>query len=122
MTHKVLIVEDDVWLAEQHSRVLKLDGFETVISHHALSAIQLIDDEKPDVIVLDILLTGSTAFSLMHELQSYCDTGSIPIVLCTNLASDLKIDNLQPYGVKRILDKSLMAPDDLTAAVKSVLL
>jgi len=38
------------------------------------------------------------------------------------LASELSIDNLKPYGVKRILDKTTMEPDDVVAAVRNVLL
>jgi len=118
----VLIVEDDNWMAEQHARVLTGSGYKTTITLHALAAIQVIDDIHPDVIILDVLLTGSTAFALLHELQSYGDTGKIPIILCTNLAAELSLDDLKSYGVKRILDKTTMKPDDLVAAVRSVLL
>jgi len=117
----VLIIEDDKWLAEQHARVLSKAGYKTIIALHAISAIQLIDDDLPDVIVLDVLLTGSTAFALLHELQSYGDTGVIPIILCTSLASDLSLDKLKDYGVKKIIDKTTMIPSDLAAAVKGVL-
>ncbi len=119
---KVLIIEDDEWLAEQFSRVLKNEKYITKTAAHALSAIELIDSFKPDVLILDVLLTGSTAFTLMHELQTYHDTSKIPIIICSNLASELDLNNLQPYGVRRILDKALMKPADLLAAVKSVLL
>lgn len=118
----VLIVEDDEWLAEQYARLLITSGYQPTIAPHALAAIQIIDDIMPEAIILDVLLTGSTAFTLMHELQSYGDTGSIPIILCTNLASELSIDELRPYGVKRILDKTKMLPDDLIVALRSVLL
>lgn len=118
----VLIVEDDKWMAEQHARVLTGSGYKATITLHALAAIQAIDDIHPDVIILDVLLTGSTAFALLHELQSYGDTGKIPIILCTNLAAELSLDDLTSYGVRRILDKTTMKPDDLVAAVRSVLL
>lgn len=118
----VLIVEDDKWLAEHFERVVKMAGYKAMVSPHALAAIEAVDDFHPDVIVLDVLLTGSTAFTLLHELQSYGDTGSIPVILCTNLASELKIEDLKPYGVKRILDKTTMLPEELASAVKSVLL
>lgn len=118
---KILIVEDDDWLAEQYARVLTGAGYETAVALHALAAIQIIDDINPDAIVLDVLLTGSTAFALLHELQSYGDTGNIPIILCTNLAVDLSVDDLEPYGVKKILDKTTMAPDDLVSALRGVL-
>lgn len=117
----ILIVEDDAWLAEQQARVLEKAGYKTAVSPHAISAIHLVDDIEPDAIVLDMLLIGSTAFALMHELQSYGDTGAIPIVLCTNLASDITLDDVKPYGVHRILDKTTMEPDDVVTAVRSVL-
>lgn len=117
----VLVVEDDRWLAEQYSRVLSKVGYEVKVTSHALAAVQAIDDFHPDVIILDVLLTGSTAFTLLHELQSYGDTGAIPIILCTNLASELSLNDLKPYGVRRIIDKTKMAPDDLTIALRSVL-
>lgn len=117
----VLIVEDDEWLAEQYERLLKIDGYRTRVAPHAIAAIQEIDDFHPDVIVLDILLTGSTAFALLHELQSYGDTGMIPIIICSNLASEITLNDLAPYGVKKILDKMKMMPDDLAASIRSVL-
>ncbi len=119
--HSVLIVEDDAWLAEQQQHVLIKAGYKAIISPHPIDAIKVIDATHPDVIVLDVLLTGSTAFALLHELQSYGDTGSIPVILCTNLASELSLEDLAPYGVRRILDKTTMLPDDVVAAVRSVL-
>lgn len=118
----ILVVEDDDWLAEQHSRVLTKAGYKIVIAPHALDAIRVVDDIKVDAIVLDVLLTGSTAFALLHELQSYGDTGDIPVILCTNLASSLSIDDLEPYGAKKIIDKTTMLPNDLVSALQSVLL
>lgn len=122
VTPNILIVEDDDWLAEQYARLLTNNGFKTVVALHALSAMRIIDETNPDAIVLDVLLTGNTAFALLHELQSYSDTGSIPIILCTNLANDLLISDLEPYGVKVILDKAKMKPDDLVLAIRHALL
>jgi CheY-like chemotaxis protein len=117
----ILVVEDDNWLAEQYARVLDSAGYGVTTVSNALSAIEKIDDIRPDVVILDVLLTGSTAFTLLHELQSYEDTGAIPIILCTNLAGELKLDDLKPYGIKRILDKTTMIPNDLVVSVRSVL-
>lgn len=118
----VLVVEDDEWLANQQALTIKSAGYRVEVVHHALAAISSIDRTNPDAIILDVLLAGSTAFALMHELQSYGDTGDIPIILCTNLANELSVDELGEYGVKLILDKSKMVPSDLVAALRSVLL
>jgi len=118
---KILIVEDDEWVSEQYSRLLQKANYSVKITHNALDAIQSIDEYNPDAIILDMLLTGSTALALLHELQSYGDTGVIPIILCTNLADELKLENLKSYGIKKIIDKTRMKPDDLVLAIRSVL-
>jgi CheY-like chemotaxis protein len=118
---KVLLVEDDPWLAELEVKTLVGAGFDVTHAPHAPSAIVKIDDVEPDIMILDVLLSGSTAFTLLHELQSYDDTGELPIILCTNMAESIKLDDVASYGVKRIVDKTTMKPDDLIAAVRSVL-
>lgn len=120
--HKVLVVEDDTWLAEQYVRLLVSAGYESWSVPHALAAIDHIDTRRPDVIVLDVLLTGSTAFALLHELRSHVDIGNIPVILCTNTAADLTYEDMTVYGVRQVLDKTTMRPEDIIHAVKKVLL
>jgi DNA-binding response OmpR family regulator len=119
---RVLLVEDDPWLAELEADVLTQAGYDVIHAPHAPSAIAKIDEHQPDIIILDVLLTGSTAFALLHELQSYGDTKQVPVILCTNMADSLKLEDLKTYGVQRIIDKTTMHPDDLVAAIRSVLL
>lgn len=117
---QVLLVEDDAWLADMEQAVLSEAGYEVVVAPHALGAIDFIDTSVPDVIILDVLLAGSTAFSLLNELQSHADTHAIPVVLCTNLAEQFTSSQLRSYGVKRVVNKTTMHPHDLVAAVKAV--
>lgn len=114
---RVLIVEDDTWQRQHVSRVLAKHGFQTAESAHALEAIDRIDVFKPDVIVLDIMLPGPNGFVLLHELQSHSDLAQIPIVVMTT-HSDISLDQLQPYGVKVVLHKATMHPDDIVAAIR----
>ena len=117
----VLLVEDDPWLAELEAEVLAQAGYNVTHAPHAPSAIAKIDAKQPDIIILDVLLTGSTAFALLHELQSYGDTKAVPVILCTNMAESLQLEDLKTYGVRKIIDKSTMHPDDLPAAIRSIL-
>lgn len=118
----VLIVEDDDWLAEQHVRTLKMADIRARAVPHALAAIDSVDQHRPDALVLDVLLAGPNAFTLLHELQSHADLASIPVILCTNGADQLAGEDLQAYGVTRVLDKATMRPGDLIAAVRRALL
>ncbi|MGY4893152.1 MAG: response regulator [Candidatus Saccharimonadota bacterium] len=121
MSLRILLVEDDAWLAETQSAVLVKAGYSVRVAPHAPAAIAMVDRELPDAIVLDVLLAGSTAFALLHELQSYADTGEIPIILCTNLAEQFELKQLKNYGVKRIVDKTTMHPNDIVTALKAIL-
>lgn len=122
MSQKVVIVEDDVWLAEYYQRVLKREGYETYHAAHAIDAIDVIDDVKPDVVLLDVLLTGTTALALIHELKSHSDLATIPVVLATNLADQIRLADVAGYGVKRILNKADMEPADIVASIRGAVL
>lgn len=117
---KVLLVEDDRWLSEMEESVLRKAGYDVSVAPHALAAIELVDSFVPDVIILDVLLAGSTGFALLNELQSHGDTNKIPVVLCTNLAEQFSDTRLKEYGVSRVVDKSTMHPNDLVVAVKAL--
>jgi CheY-like chemotaxis protein len=121
MMGRVVVVEDDTWLAEHYLRVLRRDGYEAYHAPHAVSAIEIIDQVEPNVILLDVLLTGTTALVLLHELQSHADLANIPIVLATNLADQISLDDVKSYGVKRILDKATMHPEDIVAAIRGAM-
>jgi twitching motility two-component system response regulator PilH len=120
-TPYILIVEDDEWLAQQHQRMLEAAGIRSDYVAHALAAIDAIDTARPDVLVLDVLLAGPNAFTLLHELQSHSDLAGIPVIFCTNSADELVSEDVAVYGVRYILDKTTMLPGDLVASVKKVL-
>jgi DNA-binding response OmpR family regulator len=121
-TPYVLIVEDDDWLAEQYVRTLGEAGIRANSVPHALAAIDSIDAVRPDALVLDLLLAGPNAFTLLHEIRSHADLVTIPVILCTTSAEQIANEDIEVYGVHQVLDKTVMVPGDLIAAIKKVLL
>jgi DNA-binding NarL/FixJ family response regulator len=121
MSKKVLVIESEPWLGEHFEDLLKRHEFEVVTTSNAYSAVDMIDEEHPDVIVMGLMLSGASGLGLLHELQSYVDTAKLPVIVCGS-AVGLSLEELQPYGVRRLLDTSTMRPDDLAAAVRSVLI
>lgn len=117
----VLIVEDNKWLNESYTRIVKAAGYRVTATAAADKAIDLIDDEVPDIILLDMLLPKTTAMALLHELQSHSDLARIPVILVTSMAQSLRLKDLASYGVYGILDKETMKPDDMTEAIKEAL-
>ena len=117
----ILLIEDDVWLADLERTELLNAGYTVTVAHNALEAIDAIDTTPPDVIVADVLLVGTTVFTLLNELQSYSDTGTIPVVLYSGIAEQFSSSQLEHYGVRRVVDKTTMERDALAVAVRSVL-
>lgn len=122
MTKKILIVEDDVLLARQFVGQLSKAGYQVRQALHAGEAMVAIDRDLPDVIVLDMLLPINSGMALLHELQSYNDTASLPVIVCTSLADSINLEDLKPYGVQRLIDKTTMHPRDLVGAIRAVTL
>lgn len=117
---RVVVVEDDHWLGAHYVRILKRAGLEPHLATDGSSAIDLIDTVAPDVIVLDILLTHSTAPTLLHELQSHRDLARTPVLLVSNIADRVDPDMMKRYGVRAVLDKATITPVQLVEKIQEV--
>ncbi len=118
----ILVVEDDLWQAEHFKSQLEAAGFLVRLAHDPLQAIDQIDQQLPDLIVLDMLLPGANGMAFLHELRSYSDTAKLPVVMCSSIAENLPADHLKDYGVVEVIDKVNIGPDQLVATVREALL
>ena len=114
---KILIVEDEVKLAELLSDYLKQSGFETVIVSDGLDAIATIKDITPDLVLLDLMLPGKDGISICKEIRTF---SSIPVIMVT--ARIEEIDRL--LGLELGADDYIckpFSPREVVARVKAVL-
>lgn len=116
----VLLIDDDEWLAAQYQRLLTQAGFAAQSVTNALDGIEAIDRLRPRAIILDIFMPGPNGLVLLHEIRSHSDLSHIPIILCTNSASELDKASMLAYGVVAILDKTTMKPEDVVTKVRAV--
>ena len=115
---RIYIIEDDLDFAGCISRYAARADRSAKISifHNVIDAIQSIDTDFPDLIFLDILLTGPDGFTLLNELASYPDTARIPIVIVSSL--DLRGQDLSSYGVIATLRKDSLTPQEVIKYAK----
>lgn len=120
MSH-ILLVEDEPWLGELYKQLLDKHGHRVTWCQDGYDAIDAIDNQKPQVIVLDLLLPWVNGMQLLHELASHADLAAIPVIVCSN-ALPKHVDNeaFKAYGVRQLLDKTIMKPHDLVRAVAEV--
>ncbi len=84
-----------------------------------VTAVATFAEVLPDLIILDVLVNGPDAFTLLNEMISYTDTATIPVIIVTSLK--LRANNLRSYGVRAIFDKATMHPNDLRFAIQRLL-
>jgi DNA-binding NarL/FixJ family response regulator len=118
---KVLLIEPDAWLAESlTTEIRRLDGAaQFALAADIDAALGLIDDFRPTVILTDLILGARNALALLGELQSYLDTRQIPVVVLTLDAARLDPADFAGYGVRRILDKATVTPEEIVEACRS---
>ena len=111
----IFVIDDDEIMAECVARACK--NFEVKIFSDAINAMNAISDGQiPEMIFLDIMLTGPDGFTFLNELISYQDTAKIPIVIISSL--DLTKIDLKVYGVVGILSKDEMTPQEIESYVE----
>ena len=117
MTEKILVVDDEKPIVEILKYNLEKEGFRVITAYDGEAALRKVQLEKPDLIVLDIMLPIKDGFSVCREVRSDCD---IPIVMLT--AKEMEMDKV--LGLELGADDYVTKPfsaREVTARVKAVL-
>jgi len=121
---KVLLVDDDVDLVEVNKTLLEAKSHEVVSAHNSQDGREKAKAEKPDVIVLDVMMEKKTAgFDLARELRSDEDTKNIPIIMLTAVNQEVPW-RFGPDEIWLPVDEFIekpVDPDKLLAAVEKAL-
>jgi len=117
MSKKVLLIEDDLDIQRIYTEKLKNNGFEVVLAHDADSGLQFTKVEKPNLILLDIMLPGKmNGFELLEILKKDDNLKKIPVIVMTNLDTEKK--QALDIGANDYLIKANTSLDDLLTKVK----
>jgi len=82
---KVLVVDDEQDVAEALKARLKANGFNVVLASDSVQAFTMANKEKPDLIILDIMLPGGGGFVVAERLKQSQVTHRIPIIFLTGI-------------------------------------
>src|SRR3989344_916834 len=120
MTGKILLVEDEMFVRELYERVLKQSSLEVITAGDGITGLQAAD-EKPDLILLDIMMPGLNGIEVLRRLKQNANTSSIPVVLLTNLGQESIIKQALDLGASGYLMKVRITPYQIVAHVQEFL-
>lgn len=84
-------------------------------------AIEIAKKEKPDIILLDILLPGMDGFEVLEKIKSDEETKLIKVIILSNLSQKSDVDKGERLGASRFLIKATVDLDEIVSQVKAVL-
>lgn len=120
---KVLIVEDDKFLAELISTKLDKEGYNIVLATDGESGLNKAISEKPDIILLDIMLPGMDGFEVLGNLKKDTNPAikNIPVIILSNFGQEEKVEKGLALGAVDYLVKANFTTGEIVEKIKGVL-
>jgi excisionase family DNA binding protein len=118
-TPLVLIVDDDARIREFVRVNLEMDGYTVREAGSADEGLAVLDDEPPDLILLDVMMPGVDGWEMLRRVHERHGMGSIPVIMFSGQA-DSSNDDAVARGAQGFLGKPFN-PQDLIARTKELL-
>lgn len=118
MKNKILIIEDDMFLLKLYSDKLKREGFEVQKSLTGEEGLNKILADRPDLIILDLVLSRKSGFEILSEIKLNPKTKNIPVIILTNLAQKSDINRGLELGAVDYLVKTDFSVTQLPKIIK----
>jgi DNA-binding response OmpR family regulator len=117
MSSKVLVVDDEPDVVTFIERTLKSEGFEVACAYDGIGALDLVSSEKPDLILLDIMMPMMSGYEVCEQIKANPETQHIPVICLSSAHTpDARAQSLR-VGALTLITKPFM-PAELIAQVK----
>ncbi|OGC57369.1 hypothetical protein A2976_02530 [candidate division WWE3 bacterium RIFCSPLOWO2_01_FULL_41_9] len=121
MQKKILIVEDDEAFFNLCATALKLKGYNVVHVADGSQALEVIANEKPDLILLDIVLPGMSGLDILQNIKETEELKGNRVIMLTNFGTDANVNRAMELGAEDYIMKYNVVPSELANKVSVVL-
>lgn len=116
---KILIIEDDRFLRELISKKLVKEGFEVSDAIDGEEGIKKIKSEKPDLILLDLILPGIDGFEVLSKMKDDPAVSSLPVIILSNLGQKEDVEKGLKLGAVDYLIKAHFTPGEIIEKIRA---
>lgn len=118
---KILIIDDDQPTREMHVVKFKEEGFEVREAKDGLEGLDMVSQEKPDIIFTGIIMPRMGGFTLMRNLKKHVETSQIPVLISSHLGREEDRKEAENLGAKGFLVRGMVTPKQVVETVNKVL-
>jgi two-component system alkaline phosphatase synthesis response regulator PhoP len=121
MAKKILIVDDDPDLVEAVTIILESKNYDVAAAYGGIEGLQKAKTEKPDLIVLDVMMPDKDGYTVCKELKTDPNLGKIPVLLLTAVVSKIPTTRFtQQMGMETEADDYIDKPVEPEVLVKRI--
>lgn len=89
---KILVVDDEEHVVAAIVTNLQLEGYEVIPAYNGTEALELVREEKPDLVVLDVMMPEMNGWEVLQSLKTDPATEDLPVIMLTALSQDRDIE------------------------------
>ena len=117
---KILVVDDERDVVAFMERTLRTEGFEVVSAFDGISALDLVDAEKPDLVLLDLMMPMISGYEVREQIKANPQTQGIPVICVSSAHTpDARAHTLK-LGAATLIVKPFL-PMELVAQIRRYL-
>ena len=118
---KILIVEDDKMISNMYQTKLKQEGYNVLIAEDGAQGLDLAVKERPDLILLDVILPQLDGFTVLQEIRLAPSLKETPVFMLTNLGTTEDKEKAKKLGATDYLIKANLTPSQVSDSIKKYL-
>ena len=119
---KILLVDDDPLVVRMYEKKLTNDGFSVTTAGNGKEALEKLNVEIPDLMLLDIMMPDINGLEVLKRVKAATKTKNLPVIMLTNVGGgDEDAEKGLELGAVAYLTKATNRPADIVAKIKEVL-
>lgn len=118
---KILIIEDDKFLRDLMGKKLENENYGVVMAEDGEKGLEKMRVEKPDLVLLDLILPGIDGFEVLANIKKDTAIASVPVVILSNLGQKDDIEKGFKMGAAEFLIKAYYTPGEIIEKIKQIL-
>ncbi|PJF08113.1 response regulator transcription factor [Pseudorhodobacter sp. MZDSW-24AT] len=119
MTARVLLIEDEPNISEAIRFILSRDGCDVMTLADGQGAIATVRAERPDLVILDLMLPGLSGLEILAQLRADPVTQTVPVMMLTAKGQGRDREAAERAGANHFMTKPF-SNDDMRAAVRAL--